>query len=99
MLTITPQAVARIARYSLQTHTTPESDPDVRVSHMGDEHLELSATVTLPYPTEPLGSVLDRLRAQVAQDVGAAVGRPVRSLDLTVDEFRTHPVAPRRRVL
>ena len=62
--------------------------------HFGDDHVELAASVSLAYPDEPIGTVLDRLREQVAQDVGRAVGRPVRSIDLTVDEFRTAPPAP-----
>ena len=79
----------------LRTRTSAERDPSVGVTHFGDDHVELEARITLPYPDEPIGAVLDRLREEVARDVAHAVGRPVRSIDLTVEKFGT---APRRRV-
>jgi hypothetical protein len=98
-LTIRPNVVARLAMRSLRANTSAERDPAVHVTNFGDEHVELAADVTLPYPDEPVGAVLDRLRAQVARDVERAVGRPVRSVDLTVDKFVTTPSTPRRRVV
>jgi hypothetical protein len=98
-LTIRPRVVARLAMRSLQANTSSDRDPDVDVTHFGDDHVELAADLTLPYPDEPIGTVLDRLRAQVARDVERAVGRPVRGVDLTVEKFTTAPSARRRRVV
>jgi hypothetical protein len=94
-LTIKPRVATRVAMRALRTRTAAERDPSVDVTHFGDDHVELEARVTLPYPEEPIGAVLDRLREQVADDVGRALGRPVRRIDLTVEKFGT---APRRRV-
>jgi hypothetical protein len=94
-LTIKPRVVTRLAMRALRTRTSAERDPSVDVTHFGDDHVELEARITLPYPDEPIGAVLDRLREQVARDVALALGRPVRSIDLTVDKFGT---AQRRRV-
>jgi hypothetical protein len=98
-LTIKPRVVARLAMRSLRTNTSADRDLAVDVTHFGDDHVELSAEVTLPYPDEPVAAVLDRLRAQVVRDVERAVGRSVRSFDLTVERFSTAPSLRRRRVV
>jgi uncharacterized alkaline shock family protein YloU len=98
-LTIKPRVVSRLAMRSLRANTSADRDPAVDVTHFGDDHVELSADLTLPYPDEPISTVLDRLRAQVVRDVERAVGRPVRSVDLTVEKFSTAPSKPRRRVV
>ena len=97
-LTIKPRVASRLATRAVQTRTSADSKPSVDVTHFGDDHVELAARVTLPYPDEPIGTVLDRLREQVAREVAAAVGRPVRSIDLTVEKFSDVPTTSRRQV-
>jgi hypothetical protein len=98
LLTIRPTAVKRIATRSLEQHTAVDGAHDVTITNFGDTSVALAATLTLPYPSEPVGALMDRLRAQVATDLEHALGRPIERLDLTVDAFRTAPADVRRRV-
>ena len=94
-LTIKRRVVSRLAMRAVQTRTSADAKPSVNVTHFGDDHVELAARVTLPYPEEPIGAVLDRLREEVAREVSDAVGRPVRSIDFTVEKFSARPTASR----
>jgi hypothetical protein len=98
-LVIKERALSRMAARSIAAHSKSELSPLVTVAEIGSESITLSASVTLPYPNEPLGRVLNRLRVEVAADLSQQTGRSVSRLDLRVAHLTVAPERPVRRVL
>jgi hypothetical protein len=99
MLDISPRAVSRMASKSIAQRAGIDRLPDVTVRSSGPKGLNLSASVTLPYPAEPLVVVLDQLRDDVAKDLSRQTGRAVERIDLRVERFSSQPQQPVRRVV
>jgi hypothetical protein len=98
-LTVEHRAATRLAQGALAAALPDGDKPDVEVLSLDAEGIELRGTVTLEYPSEPLSSVLARLRRQVAREVERQLGRHVRRLDLVVGSFITESPKPARRVV
>ena len=98
-LDITAGAISKMASRSIADRSDPDMHPKVSVSSIGPESFEVSASLTLAYPDEPLAAVLNRLRDEVAADLAHQTGRSVSRLDLRVDHLFLAPERPVRRVL
>lgn len=80
---------------------TPEvnvHNEDVTVKALSEEGVELEVEMDLDYPSQPVTDVLTTLRRHIAAEVERQLGRPVRSIDLTVAHFVTTPPRRARRV-
>ena len=97
-LTVRERAAARLASGVLAEALPALPAPKVDVASLDDAGIELRATLTLEYPTEPVSSILVELRQRVVADVERQLGRPVRRLDLVVESFQLERPAPARRV-
>lgn len=98
-LDISSTAITRIAERSIAERSNSDMRPDVTVSSIGSASFAVAASLTLPYPSEPLAAVLNRLRVDVADDLARQTGRSVSRLDLRVDHLSLAPERPARRVL
>lgn len=95
VLDIPSKVIRRIAGHSVLLHANCTDEPDIEIIDSSPDQLDLQASLTIPYPEEALGSMLNRLRQDVASDLAYQTGRRVRRLDLRVDSFVASPPAPR----
>lgn len=98
-LHIESSAISTMAAQAIADRSSSEVRPKVTVSSLGPESFAVAASLTLPYPTEPLASVLNRLRVEVADELMKQTGRSVSRLDLRVDHLSLPPERPARRVV
>lgn len=98
-LHIESNAISTMASRSIADRSNSDVHPKVTVSSLGPDSFAVAASLTLPYPNEPLASVLNRLRDEVADDLMRQTGRSVSRLDLRVDKLVLAPERPARRVI
>lgn len=98
-LHITSAALSHMASRAISDRSDSEMHPSVSVASVGPASIALAASLTLPYPSEPLAAVLNRLRDDVASDLALQTGKPVSRFDLRVDHFSLRSRRPARRVL
>jgi uncharacterized alkaline shock family protein YloU len=97
-LDIARRAISTIAERSISERARFDARPHVTVSWVEPDAFAVAASLTLPYPTQSIGVVLNRLRSEVVDDLKRQTGRSVSRLDLTVDGLSVAPVRPGRRV-
>jgi hypothetical protein len=95
VLIVRSRAVEQLADAS--TRTNPEVwQSETTVLRLDDDGVDLSIEVVIRYPRTALSGILAGLRRAVAEDVGRMLGRPVRRLDIVVDEFVASEASRRR---
>ena len=94
-LVISERAAKRIAERVFDESPRGVHHPKVAVQALDERGVELRSEFGIDYPDEPLSSVLAEVRDHVSTRVLAALGRPVRVLDLVVDDLVPAPAARR----
>jgi hypothetical protein len=95
-LVITRRAAQHVSERALSESPLGVHHPKVAVQALDDRGVELRSEFGIDYPDEALSPVLALVREHVRARVSAVLGRPVRVLDLVVDELV--PRSTNRRV-
>lgn len=91
VLVLAERVVQRVAERALKDGPSTVHHPSVTVQALDEDGVELRANIGIDYPDRPLSDVLVELRRYVTARVSGVLGRPVRRLDLTVDELVVRP--------
>jgi hypothetical protein len=75
----------------------PVTDVDVDVDDVDDDGITARITLVARYPNGALSNALRDFRRTVADDVSRLAGRPLRRLDIVVEDLVVGP-GPRQRV-
>ena len=94
-LVVAERAVRHVAERALAESPRPVHRPKVAVQALDEHGIELESEFGIDYPDEPLSVVLAEVRQYVSRRVSEVLGRPVRLLDVKVDELVMTP--PTRR--
>jgi hypothetical protein len=96
VLVVTEQAVQHLVEGVIENVARNAAHPKVSVDSLTDDGAELTITLAIDYPRVPLSGVLAEMRHYIAAETSRHLGRPVRSIDLTISDFVTTPAAAPR---
>jgi hypothetical protein len=97
ILAVKPDAVRAVVKGAVRSVRHTVGEPQVSVETK-NETLVISVNMSIVYPNEPIGIVLDEIRSEIVPMVERQLGRAVQRLDITVDRLVSDVRSQRPRV-
>lgn len=96
VLVISDRTARRVVEAILTRECDGVLEANARVQLVGDQAVDIAASVALRYPTSALSDTLAGVRTRLAEECTRQLGRPARTLDLTVERLVVSPPRGRR---